>query len=96
MGSFWDAFGEPKSTQNREDVWQKSILLSILLFIGPKMAPRPSQEGSWGGLGPLLGALRPSWDGLGKVLGRLEGVFEGRFGVVLEFGLLIQFIDSIS
>ena len=49
-----------------------------------------------GSLGPLLGALGPSWDGLGRVLGRLEGVFEGRFGVVLEFGLLIQFIHSIS
>ena len=71
-------------------------MFSILRFDGPKMAPRPSQEGSWGGLGPLLGALGPSWDGLGRVLGRLEGVFEGRFGVVLEFGLLIQFMHSIS
>ena len=62
------------------------ILILILLFDGPKMAPRPSQEGSWGdlgsswgGLGPLLGALGASWDGLGGVWGRLEGVL----GVVL-------------
>ena len=48
------------------------------------------------GLGPLLGALEPSGDGLGRVLGRLEGVFGRRFGIILEFGSLIQFIDSIS
>ena len=96
MGSFWDPFGEPKSTPNPKGVWEKSVLFSILWSLGPQKAPRPSQEGSWGGLGPLLGALGPSWDGLGRVLGRLEGVFEGRFGVVLEFGLLIQFIDSNS
>ena len=59
---------------------------------GSKTVPR----GLLGCLGPLLGALGPSWDGLGRVLGRLEGVFEGRFGVVLEFGLLIQFMHSIS
>ena len=62
----------------------------------PKRAPGGVLGPSWGGLGPLLGALGPSWDGLGRVLGRLEGVFEGRFGVVLEFGLLIQFMHSIS
>ena len=56
-------------------------MFSILRFDGPKMAPRPSQEGSWGGswvvlggLGPLLGALGPSLEGLGKLLSRLEGV----------------------
>ena len=45
------------------------------------MAPRSSQEGSWGdlgsswgGLGPLLGAFGPSLDGLGGLLGRLDGV----------------------
>ena len=51
--------------------------------------------GSWGGLGPLLGALGPSWDGLGRDLGPLEGVCGRRFGIILEFGSLIQFIDSI-
>ena len=64
-----------------------------------KIVPRGLLGGlgsSWGGLGPLLGALEPSWDGLGRVLGRLEGVFGRRFGIILEFGSLIQFIDSIS
>ena len=64
------------------------------------MAPRPSQEGVLGrlggGLGALLGAFGLYLGGLARGLGRLEGVFEGRFGVVLEFGLLIQFIHSIS
>ena len=70
---------------------------------GSKTVPRGLLGGSWvalgpswGGLGPPLGALEPSWDGLGRVLGRLEGVFGRRFGIILEFGSLIQFIDSIS
>ena len=52
------------------------------------MAPRPSQEGSWGVLGPcwglglLLGALGPSLEGLGGLLSRLEGVL-GSLGTVL-------------
>ena len=73
------------------------------------MAPRPSQEGSWGGLGPLLGALWPSLEGLGGLLGRLEGVLDcssalfGRSWAVLldlwevvldHFG--VRFIDSIN
>ena len=43
------------------------------------MAPRPSQEGSWGvlgsswgDLGPLLGALGLSRDGLGSHLGTIR------------------------
>ena len=69
------------------------------------MAPRPSQEGSWGGLGsswgglgPLLGALGPSLEGLGGLLGRLEGVLGVilvSFWVVLGVSSLIQFMDSI-
>ena len=55
----------------------------------PRWPPRPSQERSWGGLGPswgglgpLLGALGPSLEGLGGLLGRLEGVL-GSLGTVL-------------
>ena len=65
------------------------VLFSILLFVGPKIAPRQSQEGSSGGLGPswrasgaVLGvcwaALEGSWalslDGLAELLSRLDGV----------------------
>ncbi len=46
------------------------MLFSILLFTGPEMAPRPSQEGSGGGSWAALGgswallgrSWRPSWD----------------------------------
>ena len=40
----------------------------------PRWPPRPSQEGSWGGLGPLLGALGLFLEALRRLLGRLEGV----------------------
>ena len=81
LGSFGGAFGAPKSTRNLSTDLGWTVWFSILRFDGPKMGPRPSQEGSWGDLGPswgdfgpLLGALEPSWDGLGGLLGRLEGV----------------------
>ena len=37
------------------------------------MAPRPSQEGSWGGSWAVLGALGPSLEDLGGLLRRVEG-----------------------
>ena len=68
------------------------------------MAPRPSQEGSWGVLGPswedfgpLLGTLGPSWDGLGGFWAVLRGSWAalGGFWALYGFDQLIQFMDSI-
>ena len=68
-----------------------SMLFSIWRFDGPKMAPRPSQEGSWGGLGPLLEPFGPSLGGLGAHFGPFGGVL----GVVLVLDSLIRLTDSI-
>ena len=56
------------------------------------MAPRPFQEGSWGGLGPLLGALGPSLEGLGGLLGRLEGVLGCSWGLLDRLGTVLAAI----
>ena len=45
------------------------------------MAPRPFQERSWGGLGPLWGGLGPYLEGLVGLLGRLEGVWGCSWGL---------------
>ena len=100
LGSFWGALGAPKSTKQISTDLPRTVWISILRFDGPKMAPRPSQEGSWGVLGPswedfgpLLGALEPSWDGLGGLLGRLEGVLGCSQGLLGP--LWIRSTDSI-
>ena len=67
------------------------------------MAPRPSQEGSWGvlgpswgGLGPLLGALGPSWEGLGFFFGRLEGVLGCSWGLLGSLGTVLAAHEAIN
>ena len=66
------------------------------------MAPRPSQEGSWGGLGsswgglgPLLGALGPSWEGLGGLLGRLEGVLGCSWELLGPLGTVLAAHEAV-
>ena len=61
-----------ESTPNPKGVWEKSVLFSILWSLGPKMAPRPSQEGSWGVLGVSWGALGGSWALFGGSWGAFE------------------------
>ena len=39
LGSFWDPFWPPKSNQNPQEIWEKSVSFSILWSVGPKMAP---------------------------------------------------------
>ena len=105
LGSFWDPFWEPKSAPDPAHHWSGAIWFSILWSDGPKMAPRPSQDGSWavlgpswGGLGPLLGAswgvLGRSWGLLGPIWAVL-GLVLDRLGVVLEpFWGSIRWFDS--
>ena len=63
------------------------------------MAPRPFQEGSWGGLGSSWGGLGVVLEGSGVALGRSGGLLGrswGSFCVVLGFDSLIRFIASIQ
>ena len=76
---------------------------STLRFVGPQMAPRPSQDGSWvdlgpswEGLGPLLGALGSSLEGLGRLLGRLEGVFGCSWELLGPLGTVMAAHEAIN
>ena len=75
--SFGETLGDPKnvpkSTPNPKGVWEKSVLFSILWSVGPKMAPRPSQERSWGGSWVVLGG---SWAALGGSWALFGGSWE--------------------
>ena len=80
----------PKSTQNqnRDDVWQFSILISILLFDGPKMAAKTVPRGP---KSPQERPKTPLSGRFGSFGGRL-GSFGGRLGVVFGcFG--VRFVD---
>ena len=90
MGSFWGAFGEPKSTQNPRGVWEKSVLnrLDFDLAIdwsqdGSKTVLRGLLGGSWAVLGRVWGRswglLGSIWAVLGLVLDHL-GIVLGSFG----------------
>ena len=103
MGSFRGAFWEPKSIRNLYTDLPRTVWFSILRFDGPKMGPRPSQEGSWGDLGPswgdfgpLLGTLGPSLEGLGGLLGRLEGVLGCSWRLLGSFGTVLAAHEALN
>ena len=72
-------------------------------FDGPKMGPRPSQEGSWGDLGPSWGDFGPlletlglSLEGLGELLGRLEEVWGCSWELWGSLGTVLAAHEAIN
>ena len=103
MGSIWDPFGDPKSSQKVSGDLPWAVWISILYRLVPRWPPSPSQEGSWGvlrpsggGLGPLLGALGPSLEGLGALFGCLEAVLGCSWGLLGSLGTVLAAHEAIN
>ena len=99
MGAKIDPIFFPEIYPGRSGFRSCDQLIPRWLQDHPKRAPGEVLGSSWGGLGPLLGALGPSLDGLGGGLGPLLGGFvpswEGLGWVLGRFWRLLDALGTV-
>ena len=97
LGSFWDPFWEPKSTQKVYTFWRRTVLdrLDFDLVIGWSQDGRQdrSKSAPGGVLGRLGGVLGRSWEllgPLGRVLGGFWAVLRGSWAALGDSWALLE------